>query len=190
VLAESGRFAVGIDASAVPLSLAGGGHSSRVRGDATALPFRDNSFDLAVALDVLEHLDDDRAGAAELLRVVAPGGAAILFVPALEVLWGLQDDVSHHRRRYGRAQLRSVIEAAGFTVARLTFFNTLLFPPILAARLAMRLYRPRGLRSENELSGPVTNAILGALFAVEAPVIDKFSLPVGVSLACVARKPA
>ena len=189
VVAESGRFAVGIDASPIPLGLPGGGHSARVRGDAQRLPFRDESFDGLTALDILEHLDDDAKGAAELFRVLAPGGSAVIFVPALEILWGLQDDVSHHRRRYGKSQLVDVVSGAGFEVRRVTFFNTLLFPPIFAARMAMRFYRPAHLASENQLSGRFTNTLLTAIFGLEAAIVQRLDLPVGVSLACVAVKP-
>lgn len=191
VLAAHATFAAGIDASPVPLGLRGTderGHSARLRGDAGRLPFADASFDLVVALDVLEHLDDDAAAARELLRVLRPGGAAVIFVPALQLLWGLQDDVSHHRRRYHRAQLRDVMAGAGFQVQRVTFFNSFLFPPILAARLFMRLRPPKALKSENEVGGPLTNAILGAVFGAEAPLLDRIDLPVGVSLACLARR--
>lgn len=193
VLAEGGRFAVGLDFSPIPLGLDGTGsrgHAARLRGDAGRLPFATASFDLVVALDVLEHLDDDAAAARELFRVLRPGGALVIFVPALRLLWGLQDDVSHHRRRYGRGQLRQVIAGAGFQVQRLTFFNTLLFPPILAARLAMRVRPPRTMKSENELGGPVSNAVLGAIFGAEAPLLDRVDLPVGVSLACLGRRPS
>jgi SAM-dependent methyltransferase len=188
VLVARAGLAVGIDASPVPLGLGERTHTARLRGDATALPFPDASYDLVVALDVLEHLDDDAGGARELHRVLRPGGAAIIFVPALRVLWGLQDDVSHHRRRYGKAQLRALVAAAGLRIERLTFFNSFLFPPILAARLMMRMLPPRNLHSENEVGGPVTNAILGAIFAAEVPLLERIDLPIGVSLACVARR--
>lgn len=187
VLAARAALSVGIDASPIPLDLGERTHSARLRGDATALPFPDGSFDLVVALDVLEHLDDDAAGAAEVRRVLRPGGAALIFVPALELLWGLQDEVSHHRRRYGKAQLRALISATGLEIQRLTFFNSFLFPPILAARLMMRVLPPRDLKSENEVGGPVANAVLGAVFAAEAPLLDRVDLPIGVSLACLAR---
>ena len=191
VLAAQGRFAVGIDASPVPLGLAGTGergHAARLRGDATRLPFADASFDLVVALDVLEHLIDDTGAAREMRRVLKPGGALIVFVPALELLWGLQDDVSHHLRRYHAPELRTLLGDAGFDVRRTTYFNTLLFPPIFAARVAMRIRRPAGLRSENEVGGPLANRLLGAIFALEAPLLDRVDLPFGVSLACVARR--
>jgi SAM-dependent methyltransferase len=191
VLAGAERFTVGLDASALPLGLGRTGertHGARVRADAGRLPFAGGSFDLVTALDVLEHLDDDAAAARELHRVLRPGGALVVFVPALRLLWGLQDEVSHHRRRYGRQQLRAVVAGTGLQIERLTFFNTLLFPPILAARLVMRLRPPRILRSENELGGPVANRIAELIFSVEAPFLARANLPIGVSLACVARR--
>jgi len=188
VLATRAAFSVGIDASRIPLGLGERTHTARLRGDATALPFPDGSFDLVVALDVLEHLDDDANGAREVRRVLRPGGVAVIFVPALQLLWGLQDDVSHHRRRYGKAQLRGLVSAAGLGIQRLTFFNSFLFPPILAARLLMRVLPPRNLYSENEVGGPVTNAVLGAIFGAEVPLLERLDLPIGVSLACLARR--
>jgi SAM-dependent methyltransferase len=188
VLAARAAFSVGIDASRIPLALGERTHAARLRGDATALPFPDGSFDLVVALDVLEHLDDDAGGAREMCRVLRPGGVAVIFTPALEILWGLQDDVSHHRRRYGKGQLRALVSAAGLTIQRLTFFNSFLFPPILAARLMMRVLPPVHLRSENQVGGPITNAVLGAVFGAEAPLLERVDLPIGVSLACLARR--
>jgi SAM-dependent methyltransferase len=191
VLAARTAFSIGIDASTVPLGLHGTderGHSARVRGDATALPFPDASFDLVMALDVLEHLDDDAAAARELRRVLRPDGALVIFVPALQLLWGLQDDVSHHRRRYHRGQLRDLVAGAGFRVERLTFFNSLLFPPILAARLLMRVRPPKNIKSENQVGGALANTVLKTVFSAEAPLLDRFDFPVGVSLACLARR--
>jgi SAM-dependent methyltransferase len=184
-------FTVGVDASALPLGLGRTGertHAARLRADAARLPFADGAFDLVCALDVLEHLDDDAAALAELRRVLRPGGALVIFVPALPLLWGLQDEVAHHRRRYGRAQLGALVRAARFHIARLTFFNTFLFPPILAARLAMRLWRP-ALASENQVGGPLTGKLAELVFSAEAPLLDHLDLPLGVSLACIARRP-
>jgi SAM-dependent methyltransferase len=190
VLLARGGAVVGVDASPLALALARrDGHGATLRADAGALPFADRSFDLACALDVLEHLDDDAAAAGELRRVLRPGGALVVFVPALRLLWGLQDDVSEHRRRYGRAQLRALIAGAGLRIERLTFFNTLLFPPILAARLAMRLFPPRALRSENDIGGPVVSGVAGLIFSWESAFVCRADLPIGVSLACVARVP-
>lgn len=192
VLAQRGLFAVGLDASPVPLGLAGTGdrgHAARVRGDAAQLPILDASLDLVVALDVLEHLPDDSGAAREIFRVLRPGGVLIAFVPALRLLWGFQDEVAHHLRRYGKRDFADLIAQAGFHIDRVTFFNSLLFPPILLARLAMRVYPPQHLASENQIGGTLTNTLLCGIFALEAPLVALFDLPVGVSLACVAHRP-
>jgi SAM-dependent methyltransferase len=191
VLARDGRYTVGIDYSAVPLELERDHdleHSARVQGDAERLPFRDEAFDLVVSLDVLEHLKDDRLGARELRRVVRPGGVVVVFVPAFNILWGLQDEVSHHLRRYTRKQLLEVLKSADLRIERLTYFNTILFLPILAARLALRVYRPSTLKTENEVGGRAANVLLAGLFNLEPAILARTNLPVGVSLGCVARR--
>jgi ubiquinone/menaquinone biosynthesis C-methylase UbiE len=182
------RRVYGVDAASLPLGLGQGNHDLRIRGDAQQLPFADASFDLVVALDVLEHLDDDDVAAQELARVLQARGALIVFVPAFMLLWGLQDEVSQHRRRYRRRQLQRLLQRAGFTIERSTYFNTLLFAPILAARLAMRQIKTPGLKSENQIGGPLSNHALAGIFALEAPIIRRMDLPLGVSLACIARK--
>jgi SAM-dependent methyltransferase len=187
-------YLVGVDASPLALRLATHAppearFDAGVCGDVTRLPFADESFDLALALDVIEHVDDDAAATRELVRVLRPGAVAVIFVPALRVLWGPMDDIAEHRRRYARRELVSVATDAGLSVLRATYFNSLLFPPILLSRLAMRGARYTPTRSELAMGGPVTNAVLSAVFSLEAPLVGKLDLPVGVSCACVARKP-
>ena len=65
---------------------------------------------------MLEHLDDDRAALAELRRVVRPGGALVVTVPAHPRLWSRHDELNHHRRRYTRASLRAAAGAGGWEV--------------------------------------------------------------------------
>ena len=77
-----------------------------VAADGMKLPFRDASFDAACVFDVIEHLPDDAQAAHELCRVLKPGGTAVITVPAYQWLWGRQDIVSHHCRRYNAPQLR------------------------------------------------------------------------------------
>jgi SAM-dependent methyltransferase len=166
-----------------------GSGAGRVCGDAMHLPLRDGAFDAAVALDVIEHLDDDRAAATELARVLRPGGALVLFVPAFRLLWGVNDDLSHHRRRYRAPELRAVVEAAGLVVERLTYFNLFFFLPIAITRTAERWLRARRCR-ERELDRGLANSISEALFGLEVPWLARGrGLPFGVSIACVARRP-
>jgi SAM-dependent methyltransferase len=152
------------------------------------LPFADGAFDLVTALDVIEHIDDDVAALGELRRVLRPGGRLLVAVPAFTFLWGRQDEVSHHRRRYTRATLARALAQAGFAVVRESYFNTLLFPPIAAVRLGRRLLRRPGRRQSDFELGPARlNGLLGAVFGAEAALVARTDLPFGVSLLALAR---
>jgi SAM-dependent methyltransferase len=155
------------------------------KGAAESLPFEDASFDLVTGLDVVEHLDDDIAGLSEMRRVLRPGGYALLFVPAFNFLWGVQDDISHHRRRYTLSELQAKVEQAGFQVERATYANITFFAPILFGRLLMRAtgFRPA---SENNLTVGALNALLGRILGAESSILRHANLPFGVSAICVA----
>jgi len=109
-----------------------------VEGSVLDMPFQADSFQLAVSLDVIEHLEDHVSALHELRRVVAPGGKLLVTVPAYQWLWSRHDVVNHHHRRYSRATLVHAAESAGWRAERTTHFNSLLLP--LAA--AMRALEP------------------------------------------------
>lgn len=162
-----------------------------VLGDGQALPFAAARFDLVAALDVIEHLDDDLGALREMRRVLSPNGQLLVSVPALPILWGRQDVLSEHRRRYRARQLRGVLQEAGFEVLRLSSFNTLLFPAILGARLAMRPFLSRSVaRNTSDLSVRLPLGLDGLLYrlmAAEAGWLVRRDLPIGVSLLALAR---
>jgi len=157
------------------------------QGEAEHLPYEDGSFDLVTALDVVEHLDDDVRGLSEMRRVLRPGGFALLFVPAFLFLWGVQDDISHHRRRYTVKELEQKLRDAGLTVERMTYANLSFFLPILIGRLLMRL---TGIRpsSENNITIGALNGVLGKILGAEGWWLQRLSFPFGVSIVCVARR--
>lgn len=158
------------------------------QGAAEELPYGDDAFDLVTALDVVEHMDDDLAGLQEMYRVLRPGGYALLFVPTFMFLWGLQDDVSNHRRRYRLPELRRVLEQAGFEIERSTYANITFFLPILVARKLMRLTGIKA-ETENNINVSALNGVFGALFGSERAILRHMNLPFGVSGLCVAKKP-
>jgi SAM-dependent methyltransferase len=181
-------IAEGVDISTEALSFCRQrGLAAVKQGQAEDLPYSDSAFDVVAALDVVEHLDDDVAGLKEMYRVLKPGGAALLFVPAFMFLWGVQDDISHHRRRYTLSQLQDVVRKAGFEIERATYVNITFFLPILLGRLLMRLtgYRPE---SENNLTIGFLNGLLGSIFGAEASVLGFMNFPIGVSAICVAKR--
>ena len=154
------------------------------------LPFAGQEFGLVTALDVVEHIADDGAALREVARVLEPGGRALLTVPAFPALWGRQDEIAHHVRRYRARDLRALVGGAGLELEKLSYFNTALFAPIAAIRLARRVVPERGeLRSDFDLTRPGRlNAALSRIFAAEAPLVARGRLPVGVSLLALARK--
>jgi ubiquinone/menaquinone biosynthesis C-methylase UbiE len=163
-----------------------------VRGDFGSLPFADGSFDLVGVFDTLEHVEDDLAALRELRRVCCPGGRLIVSVPAFPFLWGRQDVVSHHYRRYVRAGLVSRLTEAGFEPGYATYFNTWLFPAVAAVRVARRLMRTSSDPGESDFDTPppaICNRWFARLMATEAAVIGRFALPVGVSLLSVSARP-
>lgn len=157
------------------------------KGLAETLPFRDETFELTTALDVIEHLDDDIAGLREMFRVTRSGGYSLFFVPAFMWLWGVQDDISHHRIRYTRKQITERIEKAGYKVERATYANITFFPPILVGRLFMKL---TGIKpeSENNINITALNGLFGKLFSAERFWLRNFNFPIGVSIVVAAHK--
>jgi SAM-dependent methyltransferase len=181
--------AVDSDERAVAFCHARGRDEVQLVPPGAPLPFADDAFDLVTTLDVIEHIDDDVGALAELRRVLKPGGQALVAVPAFMFLWGKQDEVSHHRRRYTARSLRRALEAAGFAVDRTSYFNTILFAPIAAVRLGRRLLRrPGSAQSDFELGPAALNRALGAVFGAEAGLVARRDLPFGVSLLALARK--
>jgi SAM-dependent methyltransferase len=159
-------------------------------GSIAEMPFAEDSFDLAVCLDVIEHLDDDRAALAELRRVVAPGGALLVTVPAYQWLWSSHDVVNHHRRRYTKTTLLYAAGGAGWRYERATYFNSLLLPVAIALRTLERL-RPASGETSLDLWVPPAplNRLLEQPLHVEAAIIghNGHALPAGLSLLAVLR---
>jgi SAM-dependent methyltransferase len=155
-----------------------------VIGRLEAAPFSAGAFDAVLALDVLEHLDDDAGGLREAARMVKPGGLLLVTVPALPSLWGGQDVVSHHRRRYTKATLLRTFERSGLPAPRASYFNTLLFPPVAGLRWARRaLGKAERARSDfDDVKPGLVNELLASVFASERHVVPRFPLPLGVSL--------
>ena len=134
-------------------------------GDICAMPFEPGVFDLVIATDVIEHVDDDRAALGEIVRVLNEGGKVLITVPAFPSLWGLQDIVAHHKRRYRLGPLLQRMREAGLEPHRYYHFNYLLFVPIWVARRLMRWLGIK-LKSELELNNPLLNRLLSGIFRI------------------------
>ena len=145
------------------------------------------SFDLIALLDVLEHVEDDASALAAIRSRLKVGGKLLVTVPANRWMWSAHDAAHHHHRRYTKRQLRDAATNAGFRVDLLSHFNTLLFPPIAAARLAGKLLG-RESADDSIPPGPV-NGLLRRIFELESPLVGRVPMPFGVSLVAVLSRP-
>jgi SAM-dependent methyltransferase len=157
---------------------------------AGAIPLSAATADVTLSLDVLEHLDDDRAALREMFRILRPGGTLVVTVPAFQSLWSRHDQLHHHKRRYSKLELLEVLAATGFACTRITYFNTLLFPLVYVSRKLESLGSgDRGRKTDYEKAPRALATLLGWIFALEARVIPRWDLPVGVSLLAIATRP-
>ena len=141
------------------------------------------NFDLIALFDVLEHLDKDTESLQALAARLAPQGRIILSVPALPYLWSNHDEVHHHHRRYSKASLNRVLTQAGLNVEYISYFNMWLLPAAIVQRFLSRFSK-----SEPRLDGvPMKplNALLTRVFESERVLLQKSTLPIGLSLCAI-----
>lgn len=158
-----------------------------VEGSITALPFADASFAAVISLDVLyaAGVDDDVVAAAELQRVLRPGGVAIVNLPAYEWLRSGHDVVAHTARRYTARRAADVLRRAGFTAIETDYRVTALFPVAAARRLLTR-----GGESTDVSAVPdrVNRALTAVNRAEDRLALRRIRAPFGLSVFVVARR--
>lgn len=195
VLADLRRYGapVGIDVSPTALAFCRArGERRLVLGSGDGLPFTDGSFDAVTAFGVIEHIDDDRAALSEWARILKPGGPLVLLTSAYPWLWSGHDVSNHHKRRYYAREVAGLLAGAGLVPRKVSYVNTLLFPPIFTLRMAERVARgrrpPKPRKDTAEVPGPVNTLFLG-LLDLERLAIRRWRLPFGVSIVALAEKP-
>ena len=169
------------------------GYRGVVRSLGENLPFKKESFDLVVALDVLEHIEDDEAALDEWMRVLKPGGRMFLTVPAYQWLWSSHDESLHHFRRYTASGLHKLMNMVGAKVVERSYAIVFSFPLILAYRFltsVLPLKRSSKPRSSYVILPKIFNSLLVQLLRVEALVLRVMNFPFGTSVAMAAQKPS
>lgn len=187
-LASRGHEAHGVDMSAEALAFCRARGLSVLLQDAHgAIPHPDNSFDLVCALDVLEHIEDDRAAVREILRVLRPGGTFVAMVPAHQLLFSYHDTALHHFRRYGRRELAQLISEQCHLRAVRWMHASILIPAV-AVRLLRTVIGGSHAGSDVRPARRFTNAFMGTLYRIELFIFRYLRLPFGLSLLAVGTK--
>ena len=153
------------------------------------MPFEPGSFDLIVASEVIEHVEQDVEAAKTLVNLLAPGGVLIVTVPAFQWMWGVHDTAHHHFRRYTRTRLLDLFRDQPVRAELASYHNTTFFPLMAAARLWGKAFGSKEEASV-ELKRPPApiNATMGAIFKAEGHVINRVPLPFGGSLIAAFRR--
>jgi SAM-dependent methyltransferase len=192
---ESYHKMVGVDVSAEALKLClrrGLRRLCQVDLANFLLPFKSDSFDVVLALDVIEHLDDDLGALMECRRILKPGGVLILTVPAFMWLWSPWDEALGHKRRYTALSLSKTIQEAGLSMKELTYMFFFVFPMAVFIRGMKRLFQKDPMTySSDFLPIPgVLNNLFIRIGRLEQWIITKFNLdlPFGLSVISVAVK--
>lgn len=181
--------ATGLDFSAQALEFCRERGLTRIaRGDATRLPFANDSFDVVTAFDLIEHVAGDERLIEEIWRVLRPGGWVLASVPAHPLLWSAHDISLHHQRRYTRTRFERLFEAAKWTRVRQTGSFAMILAPAAIKRLSERIVKPEKIAADTRRTAPWLNAALIRLHKLEAAWLTHCDLPTGLSLLTLRRK--
>lgn len=144
----------------------------------------EGQYDLIAVLDVIEHIEDDVAALKAMATRLKPGGKILIAVPAHQWMWSAHDVVNHHKRRYSKATLTDALRKAGLGWSKLGYFNSLLFPAAVAARVAGKLTG----KDDSDDSPPAKplNWAFEKIFGLERHLLGRVPLPPGLSLITVA----
>ena len=189
-LAEYGTV-TGFDLSGIALAFCQRRKAARLaQASVTHLPFSSQSFDLLTSFDVLYErgVADDAASLAEFSRVLVRGGRALLRLPAYDWLRGQHDVGIHTARRYTAGEVKALLRKTGFSVAHLSYANTLMFPAALVKRMAERLWPPPVDQSDLTMDAGTFNQLLRNILSLEAPLVSHIGLPFGLSVIAVGEK--
>lgn len=169
-------------------------HCNPIVMDAQHLEFPDESFDIIIASDCLEHLESDENALNNWYNVLKKGGQLLVFVPAFKFLWSYHDEINKHFRRYTNKELQVKLQNAGFNLIKTGYWNFSLFFPTLMIRLinniAFRIFKLKRHSKSGDLKSlnPFINKLLIKLLHTETASLRYIRFPLGVSTFCVAKK--
>ena len=182
----------GIDASKTAIDLCKKNNFTNVvLGDCRNTGFDDSCFDLIIALDLLEHLEDEVGVLKEFKRILKAKGNIIVTVPAYKFIWSKHDENLHHKRRYLLKEIVSSLENNGFKVIKSSYIITFLAPIIVFIRLLENLlshFFTLTKKNSYIILPEVINDFFIKILYFEAWLIKYVNFPFGISIVCIGQK--
>ena len=151
--------------------------------DACKLPFKESFFDIVVAFDVFEHIQNDKKAISEVYRVLKNKGKLIFSVPAFQFIFSSHDRALEHQRRYNKKTLKNLLK--NFKAVKLNYWNSSLFPLVAIMRIIKKNSKPK----VEQPNSKIVNSICYFLLSLENQLI-KYNFPLlpGLSIFGVAEK--
>lgn len=134
-------------------SLKEGEDKNILKGNAINLPFKEGGFNKVFILDVLEHIEKYEDVLKEVHRILEVGGEIYITVPAFNFLWGENDKLSEHKRRYTKNGIVNLLKKYNFSVKKAIYWNFFMFFPMLLYRF---LYK---FLTIDKIKGPSKNSL-------------------------------
>ena len=180
-------YGIDISDTAIENCRANGIHNSFVM-DAQNITLTE-SFDIIIASDCLEHLEDDNKALKNWKSLLKIGGTMYVFVPAYMSLWSYHDTINMHYRRYTKEELKSKLLAENLAVEKASYWNFFLFIPVYAFRKLTSVFN-KNKKGEADLSigNSFVNSSLLNLILLENKLLKAVNFPFGVSTFCIAKR--
>jgi len=160
-----------------------------VQTDAMKTKFKDNTFDIIIASDILEHTKDDVATMQEWGRILKKDGKLIVFVPAYKFLWSAHDESNMHQKRYVKKELIQLMASSDLNIQKSSYWNSALCIPVFIMRFFNKTVLKK-IKQKDDLviSNKFINGLLFRLLRLENTLIRIINYPFGVSVFCIGTK--
>ena len=153
------------------------------------LKLNEKSFNLVLALDVIEHLGKDKKMLREISRILKPKGVAIITVPAYQWLFNYWDEMLEHKRRYTVQSFKKVVDLDQFTIEYLGYFSMFIFPIAVIVRLIKKMLgKTQTSDFQTTPLSLISVPVIKFFNYIERVLLSIISLPFGLSVICVIRK--
>ena len=149
-------------------------------------PLPDESFDVIIALNVLEHIEDDTKALQNIYRLLKKDGIFIFELPAFQSLYDSYDSELQHFRRYNKSNILKKLKSENFLILDIHYICYSIFLPFLLVKLFNKVFRKKSVLKNNfKLSD---NSLITIMLQQEMKLIDIIKLPFGIRIFGISRK--
>lgn len=181
-------FGIDISSTALSYSRKRGINSIRI-GSINSLPYKNNSFDAVICMDVLYHKGVNQKQAInEISRVLKKEGILYVQEPAYNWLKSKHDLAIETQTRFTKKTLSKMLQNGKFKIEKATYYNMFFLGPIIIKRIKDKILKNSSNSSDVKHLTPILNAFMDLALSLERKILKKFTLPAGLSIVCICKK--